>query len=79
MFEGTIGDLIKTVWEKRHVPQEWVSAILIPIPKKGNLHCCDNWRGIALLMVVGKVVARVIQNKVAETSSEGAPKLSVWL
>ena len=32
-------------------------AIIVPIPKKGNLHCCDNWRGIALLDVVGKLVA----------------------
>ena len=42
------------------MPQEWVDAILIPIPKKGNLCYCDNWRGIALLDVMGKVVARVI-------------------
>ena len=47
-----------TVWEERHVPQEWADATLIPIPKKGNLRDCNNWRGIALLDVVGKVVAR---------------------
>ena len=42
------------------MPQEWV---LIPIPKKGNLHCCDNWRGIVLLDVVGKQAARIVQNR----------------
>ena len=31
-------------------------TIIILIPKKGNLEACDNWRGIALLDVVGKVL-----------------------
>ena len=58
-----IVDRVKAVWEERQVPQEWIDAILIRIPKKGNLHSCDNWRGISLLEVMGKVVARMIQNR----------------
>ena len=54
-FREMIVDLVKAVWEERQVPQEWVDAILIPIPKKGNLHSCDNWYGISLLEVMGKV------------------------
>ena len=56
-------NLVETVWKEKRVPQEWVDAILIPIPKKGNLHICDNWHGISLLDVMGKVVARMIQNR----------------
>ena len=55
-----------TVWEERHVPQEWADATLIPIPKKGNLSDCNNLRGIALLDVVGKVVARERLQRLAE-------------
>ena len=33
--------------------------MLVPVPKKGDLSSCDNWRGIALLDVVGKVVSRI--------------------
>ena len=51
------------VRENRCVPHEWADAILIPIPKKGQLRCCDNWRDIALLDVVGKVAARIFQNR----------------
>ena len=31
-----VGDLAGAVWKERHVPhdQEWVDAILVPIPKK---------------------------------------------
>ena len=55
-------DLVHAVWKEQKVPQEWGNAILIPIPKKENLHLCDNWRGIALLDVVGKLVGRIVQD-----------------
>ena len=46
-----------------------MDAILIPIPKKGDLHICDNWRGVSLLEVMGKVVARMIDPE--QTASAG--------
>ena len=51
-----------------------MDAIIVPIPKKGNLHCCDNWRGIALLDVVGKVVARIVQNRVQVLAERELPE-----
>ena len=62
-FQDLLLDLVQTVWEERQVPREWANATIIPIPKKGNLTVCDNWRSIALLEVVGKVVASIIQAK----------------
>jgi hypothetical protein len=53
----------RAAWQERAVPKEWADAIIVPIPQQGNLWSCDNWRGIALLEVVGKVVARVIQGR----------------
>ena len=58
-----ISNLVKVVWEERRVPQEWVHTILIPIPKEGNLSNCENWSGIALLEVIEKIVARIIQQR----------------
>ena len=60
-FTAMIADLVHIIWEERRVPKEWVDAILIPIPKKCNLRSCDNWCGISLLEVMGKVIARIIQ------------------
>jgi hypothetical protein len=51
-------DLVHTVWRERRVPKEWADSVLIPIPKKGDLSSCDNWRGISLY-VVEKVSARI--------------------
>ena len=58
--------LVRTIWREKCVLQDWQDAILVPVPKKGNLHCCDNWWGIALLNVVGKLVSRVIQNRLQQ-------------
>ncbi len=49
-----IADSVHRIWEERRVLKEWINSILIPIPKKGHLKNCDNWRGISLLEVVGK-------------------------
>ena len=55
-------DLVHKVWQQE-VPKEWADAVLLPIPKKGDLGKCDNWWGVALLEVVGKVVAKVLQER----------------
>ena len=53
--------IFSTVWQQQAVASDWRNAEVIPIPKKGDLHHCDNWRGISLLDIVGKVCARIIQ------------------
>jgi hypothetical protein len=51
--------------------------IMVPVPKKGDISICDNWRGISLIELLGKVFARVIQNRlqsVAETGVDVLPE-----
>ena len=53
--------LVHTVWGKRRVPQEWVDATIIPIPKEGTSVTATTEGGLLYWMyIVGKVVARVI-------------------
>ncbi len=42
---------------------DWKNAEIVPIPKKGDLMQCDNWRGISLLDVAGKLFARIIKER----------------
>ena len=47
-----------------------MSGRIVPVPQKGNLYSCDNWRCISLLNVVGKIFAKIIQERlqtIAET------------
>ena len=41
--------LITAAWRDQKVPADWRDAIIIPIPKKGDLTSCDNWRGMHCL------------------------------
>ena len=73
-FLDMLTDLVRTMWQERCVPQEWVDAILVSIPKIGNLRSCENWRGISLLDVVGKVAARVIQSRLQILAERELPE-----
>ena len=56
-------ELMREIWKEKRVVEDWKDAEIVPIPKKGNLQSCDNWRGISLLDVAGKVFARIIQER----------------
>lgn len=42
---------------------DWRNALIVPVPKKRHLWPCNNWHGICLLDVIGKIFARIIQVK----------------
>ena len=65
--------IVHTAWEESGVPREWADTTIIPIPKKGNLRDCNNWRDIALLDVVGKAAARVLQQRLQRLAEEELP------
>ena len=73
-FMKCLLELAGDVWKESQVPSDWRNAILIPIPKKGDLSLCDNWRGIALLDVVGKLVARVLQERLQKIAEDVLPE-----
>ena len=63
VFEEKMQELFEEVWKAEEVPKDWVDAVIVAIPKKGDLAVCDNWRGISLLDVIGKVFARILQQR----------------
>ncbi|KAI2644575.1 putative 149 kDa protein [Labeo rohita] len=56
-------NLIKSIWKLDKVPSRWKKAIIIPIHKKGDSRECNNYRGISLLSVVGKVFMKILQSR----------------
>ena len=73
-FLSTLLELIHDVWREGSVPSDWCDAVLIPVPKKGDLTSCDNWRGICLLDVVGKVIARILQERLQKLAEDELPE-----
>ena len=47
---------------------------IFPIPKKVSLHSCDNWQGISLLDIVGKVFAHLNQDRLEPLAEEVLPE-----
>ena len=52
--------LLNTIWDRRTIPDDCSQGIVIRIPKKGALSELSNWRGISLLSIPCKIVAKVI-------------------
>jgi len=57
--------LIKDIWEEEEMPQDWKDANIIPIFKKGDRKDCGNYRGISLLSIAGKILARILLNRLS--------------
>ena len=56
--------LFSQMWVHETVPQEFKDASIIHIHKhKGNRQACDNHRGISLLSIAGKILARILLNR----------------
>ena len=54
-----LNHLMSHYWDKGSVPQEWIDAVLVNLHKSGGQDICGNFRGISLLSIIGKVLARI--------------------
>ena len=56
-------EILQEVWKTKQVPSEWKKAVLVPLHKKKDRKICDNYRGISLLSVPGKVLSLVLLDR----------------
>src|SRR5574337_691280 len=54
-------------------PQDWKRSVFIPIPKKGNAKECSNYRTIALISHVNKVMLKILQARLQEYVNRELP------
>ena len=57
-------ELLVKVWSHETIPNDWKKGLIIKLPKKGNLKECKNSRGITLLSIVGKVLGRIVIDRI---------------
>ena len=56
-------ELFHCMWRKEAIPQEFKDASIIHLHKQqGNPQVCDNHRGISLLSIAGKILAKILLN-----------------
>lgn len=55
------------IWQQETVPQDYKDATIIHLyERKGNRQVCDNHRGISLMSIAGKILARILLNRLVE-------------
>jgi hypothetical protein len=52
--------IFQNIWKDITIPNEWNHGVIVTIPNKGNLNDCNNWRGITLLSIPSKIMAKII-------------------
>ena len=54
------------IWKTQQWPQDWKRSVFIPIPKKGNVKECSNYRTIALISHASKIMLKILQAKLQQ-------------
>ena len=47
-------------------PDQWITSVIVPLPKKGDLSLMTNYRGISLLSIAAKVYNKILLNKIRD-------------
>ena len=62
--------ILEDVWNEMVIPKEWTTGLIIKLPKKGDLSNCNNWRGITLLSLEGKIMSMIIHKRLSNALNE---------
>ena len=62
--------LCQKIMDEKRWPKEWTQSLVIPLPKKGNLRKCENYRTISLISHPSKILLRVLLNRLQPKAEE---------
>ncbi|XP_067879797.1 dynein regulatory complex protein 1 isoform X2 [Heterodontus francisci] len=71
---SALHELFCLCWDEGAVPQDMRDANIITLYKNGDRGVCNNYRGISLLSIVGKVFARVALNRLQKLAERVYPE-----
>ena len=65
--------ICQQIWKTQQWPQDWKRSVFIPIPKKDNAKECSNYRTIALISHVSKVMLKILQARFQQYMNHELP------
>ena len=66
-------ELFHCMWRKEAIPQEFKDEPIIYLYKrKGNAQVCDNHRASPLLLIAGKILAKILLSRLIEHLDQAA-------
>ncbi|KAH7691384.1 endonuclease-reverse transcriptase, partial [Aphelenchoides avenae] len=64
MAVAALTSVYKSIWDYETIPDQWRTAVVIPLHKKGSVTNPANYRGISLLDLQYKLLERIIANRI---------------
>ena len=65
--------ICQQIWKTQQWPQDWKRSVFIPIAKKVNAKECSNYRTIALISHVSKVMLKILQARLQQYMNRELP------
>lgn len=72
--QANVHNLLLRIWETATIPSDLKDCIIVTIHKKGDKSICGNYRGISLLATAGKILARILLNRLLDLAEEILPE-----
>ena len=67
---GAVADVVHCfcaeVYSNLTPPDQWITSVIVPLPKKGDLSLMTNYRGISLLSIAAKVYNKILLNRIRD-------------
>ena len=80
LFQILIDDAVKVlrsicqqIWKTQQWSQHWKRSVFIPIPKKGNVKECSNYRTITVISHASKVMLKILQARLQQYVNRELP------
>ena len=67
--------LCQQIWKTQQWPKDWKRTIYIPIPKKGSAKDCSDYRTIALIPHVSKIILKILQARIQQYMERELPNV----
>ena len=61
------------IWKTQQCPQDWKRSVFILVQNKGNAKQCSNYRTIALISHVSKVMLKILQVRLQQYLNHELP------
>ena len=71
----TITKICNNIWTTGKWPEDWKSSVFILLFKKGDAKECENYRTIAMISHISKILLKIIHKRM-EYNREGASRQS---
>ena len=74
-----VHSMCQQIWKTQQWPQDWKRSVFTPIPKKGNVKECSNYRTIALISHANKVTFKILQTRLQQYMNRELPGVQAGL